>query len=322
MTRRDARVQEIVEQAAGRVHRCRLVAVVRRRTEANLRWAANALTTNGEMSSRDADGVAPPSSAAAPAVGTVERDRRPPTRSRRGGRRRAAAAAAPRLPEDAAPLGGGARRRDDWDAPARGDHDRGVRRAGRRLGEAFGAGRPRHRLYGFAEHASRRPTSAGTGLRRAGPADRPPGANAKTARPDARSAWAARSTRDFTDVDVATLDGELSTGWGGRDQHRAAAGAVRDAAAAGGGRRPDDLRLLDGRRPRRRGGAQRLRRPGGGTRVGERLRLPITLCSDPRCRGSSARRSSTRAASADGTWVFDDGLPLAPTTGRRRRAPS
>ena len=55
-------------------------------------------------------------------------------------------------------------------------------------------------------------------------------------------------------------------------------------------------------------------KPGGGTRVGERLSsLPVTLSSDPRRRGpASARRSWSRTRPGRTSSVFDNGLPLRP----------
>ena len=53
-------------------------------------------------------------------------------------------------------------------------------------------------------------------------------------------------------------------------------------------------------------------KPGGGTRIGERLSAqPVTLSSDPRAPGlQPARRSSIAHASGPDSSVFDNGLPL------------
>ena len=95
------------------------------------------------------------------------------------------------------------------------------------------------------------------------------------------------------------LDAELAQRLGlGRADGRAAGRAVRDAAAADRRRRPDDLPATG--RPAARDAAEGrtvFSRPGGGTRVGEKLTdLPLTLRSDPaRTRPGVARRSSIAA---------------------------
>ncbi len=55
-------------------------------------------------------------------------------------------------------------------------------------------------------------------------------------------------------------------------------------------------------------------KPGGGTRVGERLAaLPLTLRSDPRAPGLECAPFVIAHASGRDSSVFDNGLPLAPT---------
>ena len=142
------------------------------------------------------------------------------------------------------------------------------------LGESFARARAGGReLYGFANHelvSSYLGTSTGLRLRH----DQPNGTlelNAKS--PDrTRSAWAGRSTRDFKDVDPAALDAELAVrlGWARRRIEQPAgryetllpptavadlliyqmwSAAARDAAE----------------------GRTVFSKPGGGTRIGEKL---------------------------------------------------
>lgn len=55
-------------------------------------------------------------------------------------------------------------------------------------------------------------------------------------------------------------------------------------------------------------------RPGGGTRIGETLsELPLTLRSDPHAPGLESAPFVIAHSSGDGSSVFDNGLPLAPT---------
>ena len=69
--------------------------------------------------------------------------------------------------------------------------------------------------------------------------------------------------------------------------------------------------------PRRRGGPQRLRRAGGGTRIGERLApLPLTLRSDPAEPGLQCAPFEIVTPSGGGLQsVFDNGCPVGRPTG-------
>ena len=130
--------------------------------------------------------------------------------------------------EDAAPLVDNYPHGDVWDAAPETTSIEVLAELARGLGEAVararGAG---HVLFGFAEHiVTTTYLGSSTGLRRRGV--QPSGrleVNAKTAALTA-SAWAGRATRDFTDVDVAEVYGEL--------EHPAGVGG--DERRAGGGR--------------------------------------------------------------------------------------
>src|SRR5207244_4248406 len=161
----------------------------------------------------------------------------------------------------------------------------GVRADSAALGEAFGlATAAGQRLYGFAEHSATNSflgTSTGLRLRH----DQPAGLvdiNAKSA-DLARSAWAGQGTRDFADVDVGAILADLTRRleWArrrvelpaGRYETLLPPAAMADLLiylywSAGA------KDALDGRTV--------FSKPGGGTRVGERLSgLPLTLRSDP-----------------------------------------
>ena len=158
-------------------------------------------------------------------------------------------------------------------APALG---RGLRRAAGRAAAAVRLRRPRAGDP-LPRHVDRRPR-----LRH----DQPTGRvdlNGKS--PDySRSAWVGRSTRDFTDVDLAALDAELDQAARlGRAVGRAAPGAVRDAAAAHRGRRPADLPLRVGRRPGTppRAGRSSPRPAAARGSASGSPSTPVTLRSDP-----------------------------------------
>ena len=185
------------------------------------------------------------------------------------------------------------------------------------LGGAFEAAQGGARkLYGYAEHSLNCTflgTSTGLRLRH----DQPSGKvelNAKSA-DLARSAWAGCGTRDFTDVDVASLDAGLEQrlDWAqrkidlppGRYETLLPPGAVADLLvymywSAGA------KDALDGRSV--------FSKPGGGTRVGERLSgLPLTLYSDPALPGLACSPFVVAHASRRDASVFDNGLGLERT---------
>ena len=153
-----------------------------------------------------------------------------------------------------------------------------------------------------------------TGLRRRGV--QPTGRlelNAKTADLTA-SAWVGRATRDFTDVDVAEVYAEASTRLAGRrTQIELPPGRYETLLPPGAVADLLIYTVLDGQRPRRRRGSQRLRgRATGRTRIGETLSpLPLTLRSDPDYPGLETVPFVGFAYSEDeSSWTFDVGAPI------------
>jgi predicted Zn-dependent protease len=286
---------------------------------ANLRWAGNTLTTNGVAASRSltvisidrrADGTA--------GVGIVSRSGVGPDQVEDVVREAEKAAGQASAAEDANELvPGDSRGRSEWeDSPATTDF--GVFRTfaaelGETLRAAEGAGR---KLYGFAEHGMTSTflgTSGGVRLRY----DQPEGRlelNAKSA-DLTRSAWAGAGTRDFTDVDVATLDAGLAErlSWqarrvelpAGRYETLLPPTAVADLMVylywSAGARDAGEGRTV-------------FSKPGGGTRVGERLaELPVDLFSDPGFPGLECAPFVVAHSSGRDQSVFDNGLPAGLT---------
>ena len=320
--------QETVERAlaAARCDDC--VVIADESSAANLRWAGNTLTTNGVARSRQLTVIAISRRAGGTSVGVVSRAglRDDQIADVVAAAEQAAADGSPA--EDAGPLLGTgdepAFRMDlaggagpSWDDPVTGTEIGVFRRFADDLGTAFGAAQAAGRkLYGYAEHTVTSTflgTSTGLRLRH----DQPAGKvdlNAKSA-DLTRSAWAGQGTRDFTDVDVAALDGGLAQrlDWAkrkielpaGRYETLLPPGAVADLLvylywSAGA------KDALDGRSV--------FSKPGGGTRVGERLAaLPVTLRSDPALPGLGCAPFVVAHASGRDTSVFDNGLALAPT---------
>jgi predicted Zn-dependent protease len=298
------------------------------RSSANLRWAGNTLTTNGVSRSRQLTVIAISAAAGkGTSAGVV---------SRAGVRadqiedvvRAAEQAAAQSSPaEDARALVGpadreafgsdGGRPGPAWDDPMTGT-EIGVFRAfsGALAGAFDAAASGGRRLYGFAQHSVTSTftgTSSGLRLRH----DQPTGTveiNAKSA-DMTRSAWAGQGTRDFTDIDVGALDADLTRrlDWAKRRVDLPAGRyetLLPPAAMA-------DLLIylywmagakdaIDGRTV--------FSKPGGGTRIGERLSgLPLTLRSDPTAPGLACAPFVIAHASSRESSVFDNGLALHPT---------
>ncbi|MDQ2838418.1 MAG: metallopeptidase TldD-related protein [Actinomycetota bacterium] len=209
------RIQQLVEQALALSTADHCVVIGEERTEANLRWAANSLTTNGQMHSRKLCVISILNGAEGPSSGVVSgpvTGADPQTELAALVTASEAAARAASVADDAAPLVEPAEHDDDWDAPAA---RTGIEvfadfapALGRAFAEATAAGRL---LYGFAEHiltSTYLATSAGVRRR----FDQPTGRielNAKSADLSA-SAWVGRQTRDFSDIDVEVLTADLA----------------------------------------------------------------------------------------------------------------
>jgi predicted Zn-dependent protease len=298
------------------------VVIAEETSSANLRWAGNSLTTNGVCSSRRLTVIAITRDAAGARAGVVSRTGI--TADQVGdvvaAAERAAAESSPA--EDAQPLpgpagGSAADGAPAWDDPP-GSTEIGVLRgfAGA-LGAAFAAAASGgRRLYGYAEHSMTSTflgSSAGLRLRHDQPSGQV-GLNAKTA-DMASSVWAGAGTRDFADVDVAGLEAGLARrlDWAAR---RAELPAGRYETLLPPSAAADLLVYLywsagardavDGRTV--------FSKPGGGTRVGERLAsLPLALRSDPAAAGLACAPFVIAHASSRDSSVFDNGLPLGPT---------
>ncbi|MEU9035829.1 metallopeptidase TldD-related protein [Streptomyces sp. NPDC048352] len=308
---------EIVERALELSTADGCVVIADEESSANLRWAGNALTTNGVTRGRTLTVIATVDGREGTASGVVTRsavtaaDLEPLVRAAEAAARGAGPA------EDAQPLVTGTPASLDFtDAP---DETSSAVFAdfAPALGEAFARARAGGReLYGFAHHeltSTYVGTSTGLRLRH----DQPNGTlelNAKS--PDrSRSAWAGRATRDFKDVDPTALDAELAVrlGWAERKIELPAgryetllpptavadlliyqmwSAAARDAAE----------------------GRTVFSKPGGGTRIGERLsQLPLTLRSDPNAPGLESAPFVIAHSSGDDASVFDNGLPVPAT---------
>ncbi|MEU3995672.1 metallopeptidase TldD-related protein [Streptomyces fungicidicus] len=317
MSARSSKPHEIVERALELSRADGCVVIADEHSTANLRWAGNALTTNGVTRGRTLTVIATVDGARGTASGVVSRsavtvdELEPLVRAAEAAARGAGPA------EDAQPLVTGVAPSPEFtEAPAE-TSSAVFADFAPALGEAFARARGGGReLYGFANHelvSSYLGTSTGLRLRH----DQPNGTlelNAKS--PDrTRSAWTGRSTRDFKDVDPAALDAELAVrlGWAqrrlelpaGRYETLLPPTAVADLLIyqlwSASGRDAAEGRTV-------------FSKPGGGTRVGERLTgLPLTLRSDPNEPGLESAPFVLAHSSGGDQSVFDNGLPLAAT---------
>ena len=317
--------QEAVERALAASRSDDCVVIAEETSSANLRWAGNTLTTNGVSRSRQLTVIAIDRRPGGAAAGIISRAGVGPGQIEDVVREAEHAAAEAMPAEDAEPLSGAEQdgpsgiteEEPRWDAPP-GQTEIGVLRdfagaLGQTLRQAQASDR---KLYGFAEHdfvSTFLGTSTGLRLRHDQPAGRVE-LNAKSA-DLARSAWTGAATRDFTDVDIAGLDAELSTrlDWAkravslpaGRYETLLPPTAVSDLLIylywSAGAKDAADGRTV-------------FSKAGGGTRVGEQLSsLPVTLSSDPLAAGLRCPPFVIAHASGRDSSVFDNGLALNST---------
>jgi predicted Zn-dependent protease len=284
-------------------------------TETNLRWAANNLTTNGQMASRSVTVISIFDGSAGPSAGVVTRSVTSAaevpdlvTASELAARKAGPA-------DDAAPLVQPYETDDDWSADPARTSVAVFERFADGLGAAFAVSSRRDRLlFGFAEHSLTSTfVASSTGLRRR--FDQPTGRvelNAKSA-DYRRSAWNGVHTRDFTDVDIGALTERLNTrlDWAATTHElppgryetilppTAVADLMLDAYWTASARDAEEGRSV-------------FSRSGGDTRIGERLsELPLTLRSDPDEPGLRCAPFEVATASAAGLQsVFDNGAPV------------
>jgi predicted Zn-dependent protease len=290
------------------------IVIVSEHTETNLRWAANSLTTNGQMTSRSVTVISTVARDEGGSVGVVTRtladlaELTDLVRASEAGAREAAPA------DDCAPLVENYPHEDDWDARPAVTSTEVFAAFAPALGAAFERAESRgERLYGFAEHQlSSHFVGTSTGLRRR--FDQPDGRvelNAKSA-DLTRSAWAGVHTEFFTDVDVEALSEGLHTRleWArnridlpaGRYETILPPTAVADlmiyAYWTSSARDAEEGRNVFSR--------------AGGTRIGEQLSpAPLTLGWDPHAEGLSCLPFEIATASEGGLQsVFDNGAPV------------
>jgi predicted Zn-dependent protease len=305
--------QDIAEAALAHSAADSSIVIVDEYSDANLRWASNTLTTNGETRSRTVTVVA----IIGGATGVVARQGVTGDSIEELVRDAEISARTSPPAEDAGPLVGAEASVGDWQAEAADTSISVFAGVAGQIGEAFAqAERASQLLFGYAQHSmvtSYVATSEGLRSRH----DQPTGhleINAKSA-DYARSVWSGVPTRDFDDLAVAEIYAGLSQrlGWAdrridlpaGRYDTILPPSAVADLMIplywAAVGRDSQEGRTV-------------FSRPGGGTRIGERLTdTPVTLRSDPWSPSIACAPFVTAYGSGASRSVFDNGLPLQPT---------
>ena len=308
--------QELVERALQRSSSDGCIVLARESSTANLRWANNTLTTNGVALTRDLTVIALANGAEGTSAGVVGRSG--VTLDGVADMVAAAEAKARSLPpaSDAAPLlegmvGPG------WQEPPATTSIEAFAALAPELGELFQAAPSSGRnLYGYAEQDATTTylgTSTGIRLRH----DQPTARIELTGRSTdgARSAWAGRSARDFSGIHAGELDAAVAQrlDWAKRhiDLPAGRYDTILPPAATA------DLMVylywtaaaLDAHE-----GRTVFSRPGGGTKVGERITdVPVTLRSDPSLPGLECAPFVATGFSSRHASIFDDGMPLAAT---------
>jgi predicted Zn-dependent protease len=292
------------------------VVLVAETSSANLRWANNTLTTNGAMRGSSVTVIATVGAGEGTAAGVVGRSS-VTDKSLQGIVDAAVAAARASSPaEDARPLvdGTGA---PGWDEEPAETSVAVYETFAPALGEALArAGKENRWLYGFADHEVVTlyvGSSTGLRLREA----LPRGYITATGKSSdlSQSAWVGAATRDFTDIDAAAVDAELTRrlGWATR------------TVSVDAGRHPTvmppaavaDLTTylyweLEGRDAHE--GRSVFSKPTGGSRIGDRLSSqPVSLRSDPRLAGLETLPFAVARASSGSSSIFDNGLTLTAT---------
>ena len=305
---------EIVERAVELFGPVRGTVLVESTTTANLRWANSTLTTNGMAQVQVVHLAAHPEVDGAPAAGSASGVVRGAEDLEELVARAVAEARDAGPAQDAAPELAARAASPDWDHPVQETSPEALAPVSALLGQVLPDRAIEH--FGYAEHSlttTHLGTTGGLRLRHDQPAARFELSGKSAGR--TRSAWAGRSGRHFDQMDLASAPDEVARGLAaqatrievpaGRQRVVLSPSAVADLLIyllwSAGARD-----ALDGR--------SALSRPGGGTRLGERLSgHPVRMASDPQAPGLECAdhvQSTTSSALAS---AFDAGLPLQAT---------
>ena len=299
---------DVVERALALSHVDDCIVILRQSSSANLRWANNTLTTNGATRDRSISVISVVGESVGVRSATAVDDLEELVRASEQAAREASAA------EDYGPLVEGIVD-EEFPLPADEASPAVFATVARELGDSFAAARAERRnLFGYASHdVTTTWLGSSTGMRRRH--TQPTGYLEVTGKSAGGSTWVGQHTRDWSDLQVPVLHDEVRhrLTWGarqielppGRYQTLLPPSAVADLVAyaywTSAGRDAAEGRTV-------------FSRPGGGTRVGERLGPPgLRLSSDPYDPELSTTPFVVAGASSSSSSVFDNGLPLDAT---------
>lgn len=308
--------QDLVEHVLATTTSDDCIVILTDGTSANLRWANNTLTTNGAMHSTNLTVISFVGRAGGVSTGSASGSANTPQQATALVEAADAAAKSADPAEDQAPLAEAAVS-PDWSSPPE-NTDIGVfSELAPGLGSAFERSSEGGRiLYGFVHHQMETTylgSSTGLRLRHV----QPTGHITCTGKTSdlSQSAWVGRATRDFTDIDPLALEETLATrlAWGqrqialpaGRYETILPPEAVADLSIYA-------LRVAAARDAH--DGQSVYGRPGGGTRIGERMARPkVAMYSDPNDTRLPAAPFTVDPLSSNVSSVFDNGRPLSKT---------
>ncbi|MBM7788073.1 metallopeptidase TldD-related protein [Tenggerimyces flavus] len=306
-------LQETVERSLALSKADGCVVIAEESSNANLRWANNTLTTNGVSLSRKLTVIAVVNGQTGVSSGVVSRSSVDLDELESFVRAAEEIARNSDDAPDARPLVEGPTS-VDWSDPPVETSIRVFDSFAPALGETFGMARTEGTfLYGFVEHdvtTTYLGSSTGLRLRHVQPTGYVTWTGKSNDR--ARSAWVGQATRNFTDVDVLGLNDELRKRlrWSARriDLEAGRYETIMPPAAVA------DLLIYTYWRSSARDaqeGQSVFSKPGGGTRVGERLSsTQLSMRSDPRQPGLECAPFVVAHRSTSAQSTFDNGLPL------------
>ena len=306
-------IQELVESALAASTADGCIVVANEHTETNLRWAANSLTTNGQMHTRNVTVVSTIDTADGTSAGVITRSVSNPDELHDLVRASEQAARTSAPADDAAPLVENYANDDDWAGDPAETSVAVFEQFAASLGQVFERWRKAgDLLFGFAEHhMTSTYLGTSTGVRRR--FDQPDGrfeVNGKSS-DYSGSSYASQHTNDFTDVDPDAVAERLEQrlGWAatridlpaGRYETILPPACVADlsiyAYIKSSARDAEEGRSV-------------FAGSSGGTRIGDQLsQLPLRLFSDPDYPGLECAPFMIAEQTYGSLWsVFDNGM--------------
>ena len=305
--------QDLIEKITSAATCDDCIVVVQDKTQANLRWAASTLTTNGVITQRSVTVIAFVAVEGGMAAGGVSRTDVALADIEKLLEEAVAAAKAAGPADDYAPLATNVSI-GDWNAPHVPTGPEVFSTFAPALGDMFSRSvADQIELFGYSEHTSETTwvgSKGGLRLRKDSPVGRVEMTGKSHGR--SRSTWAGVETRDFKDVSVADIDAQIRQRltWqattvdlpAGRYDTILPSGSVADLFTY--------MMWVSTARDAHEGQSV-FSKKGGGTRIGEKLsNLSLQFFSDPQYKALPASNFVSTAVSSPFSSVFDNGQPI------------